>query len=241
MKLSSSLSRYIASCGVVARRKAAECIKAGEITVNGKKVIKPGYQVQPTDIVRYKGKVIKPEQKIYLMLNKPKGVITTHADQRARPTVYDLIKGATKKRIHAIGRLDINTTGLILLTNDGDLTQRLAHPKYEIKKTYIATLDKSIPLAQIAKIKSGVYLPDGKVVVDQVMRLRTKKNNVVRVVLHSGRYRIIRRLFKTLGYNVRKLDRVGYAGLSMRKLPRGTWRRLTNAEIKRLKTVAAME
>jgi len=241
MEFSSSLSRYIASCGIVARRKAAACIKAGEITVNGKKIIKPGYQVQPTDVVRYKGKLIKPEQKVYLALNKPKGVITTHSDQRGRPTVYDLVKGATKKRVHAIGRLDINTTGLILLTNNGDLTQRLAHPKYEIKKTYIATLDKSIPLAHIAKIKSGIYLSDGKVIIDQVTRLRTKKNNVVRVVLHSGRYRVIRRLFKALGYNVRKLDRVGYAGLSTRGLARGAWRRLTNAEIKRLKTVAAME
>lgn len=170
---------------------------------------------------------------MYLLLNKPSGYITSHSDEKGRQTVFDLVRDIGKQRLHTIGRLDKNTTGLLVLTTDGDLTQQLAHPKYEVQKTYIATLDKPVSMFDIMQIRKGIYLKDGKVTVDRIARIGSNK---AKITLHSGKYRIIRRLFKKLGYNVLVLDRINYAGLTKQGLKNGHWRQLTLAEIKKLKT-----
>lgn len=227
-----SLSKYLAQSGVCSRRKGVELIVAGKVVVNGAIVNDPGCKVTGACVVQVNKRVIKPEQKVYLLLNKPEGYVTTHQDQAGKQTVMDLVQHAAHQRLHAVGRLDKNTTGLLVITNDGNLTQKLAHPTYQVQKTYIATLDKPLSVGDMMTIKKGVRLTDGVAVVDHIARVGVKK---VKVTIHSGKYRIIRRLFKKLDYNVLMLDRVYYAGLSKKGLQKGHWRKLTAYEVKQLK------
>lgn len=230
------LNKYVAHCGVCSRRQAADKVKAGEIIVNGVVVTEPGYQVQDGDVVEYEGKVIQPEeQQVYILMNKPKDVITTVTDDRGRATVIDLLKGKVKERIFPVGRLDRATTGLLLLTNDGHLAQKLAHPSYEIQKFYQVTLDKPVTMLDLQKIRDGLELDDGPAPVDGVAHIKGGKLNEVGIEIHIGRNRIVRRIFEHLGYTVVHLDRVYYAGLSKKDLPRGFFRHLTDQEIVMLK------
>lgn len=229
------LNKFLASSGVASRRKAVEEIKSGVVTVNNEVVKDPAYQVKTTDKVKYKNRIVKPQSFVYILLNKPAGYITTLSDPFERNTVMDLIKFKGKARIYPVGRLDKETTGLLLLTNDGDLAQNLAHPKYEVSKLYEVVLDQDFDSAHFAKLLKGVSLKDGKTSVDKVYYTKRPSLKKVTVELHSGKNRIVRRLFKELGYNVVKLDRSMYAGISKRGLSKGEWRYLTSKEIDSLK------
>ncbi|MCS6795687.1 MAG: rRNA pseudouridine synthase [Raineya sp.] len=226
------LNRFIANAGVCSRREADELIKQGEIKVNGKVVTEMGFQVKPNDVVTYKGKVLKRQKFVYVLLNKPKNCITTTEDENARRTVMDLVKDACNERIYPVGRLDRNTTGLLLLTNDGELARKLSHPSSNIKKVYQITLDKPITEEDFLQLEKGLELEDGFIKPDAVALLEP---NVLGMELHSGRNRIVRRMFEHLGYEVTKLDRTMYAGLTKKDLPRGKWRYLTQQEVIRLK------
>ena len=226
-----ALSRYLAQCGVCARRKSVEIIRDGLITINGELVTEPWYRVQPDDVVMYQGKRVESERKISILLNKPRDYITTLSDPQGRKTILDLLKNEISERIFPVGRLDRTTTGLILLTNDGDLSQHLAHPKYKIKKMYDVQLDRPLTKQDLKNIIDGFDLNDGFIKVDDAQILSKES---VRVQLHSGRNRIVRRIFKHFGYEVEKLDRVGLAHLTKKGLSIGTWRYLTDAEIKQL-------
>lgn len=230
-----SLSKYIAVSGVASRRKAVEIIEKGLVSVNGTVVKEPGYKIKTGDVVKAFEQVIKPEEKVYILLNKPKDYITTVADEKGRKTVMELIDVADNIRLYPVGRLDRSTTGLLLLTNDGDLAQELAHPKFEVSKVYHVTLDKILTHADALKLKKGVMLEDGFIAVDDMEFFADEPKSEVLVELHSGKYRIVRRLFEALGYDVKKLDRVMYAGLSLDGVKRGEWRYLTKAEVKTLK------
>lgn len=229
------LNHYLAQAGICSRRKAIEFIKAGLVSINNAVITTPTYQVKPTDTVRYKKRVINLEQPIYILLNKPSGYISTTADELGRQTIFDLISVAKKKRLFPIGRLDKETTGLIVLTNDGNLAQKLSHPQYAIKKVYDATLDKPFELALLKKVKKGIRLRDGIARVDSATVPDLKKRQVVRVALHSGKKHIIRRIFEALEYKVKKLDRINYAGLTKKGLKRGAWRYLKKEEIEKLR------
>ncbi len=230
------LNKYVAMCGVAARRKAGEMILAGEITVNGKVVNEPGLRVLPSDVVKYKGKEIKPvEQKIYLLMNKPKDTITTVSDERGRKTVLDMIKRTVKERIFPVGRLDRDTTGLLLLTNDGDLAQKMSHPSYLIKKLYHVVLDKPLTKSDLDGIAKGVELEDGLAEIDGIQYVSGATKNEVMIEIHIGKNRIVRRIFEHLGYQVTRLDRVFYGGLTKKDLPRAGYRTLTEREVIMLK------
>jgi len=228
------LNKYIANAGVCSRREADLLIQNGEITINGKVVIELGYKVHPNDKVKYKGKALKPEKQVYILLNKPKDFITTTKDPRNRKTVMQLVAKATKERIYPVGRLDRNTTGLLLLTNDGDLAKKLAHPSHEIKKIYEVEIDKPISEEDFYKIVEGITLKDGPVQIDQIAVVDDKQTKLG-LEIHIGKNRIVRRIFEHLGYEVIKLDRVVYAGLTKKDLPRGKWRFLSSKEIVQLK------
>lgn len=228
------LNKYIANAGICSRREADKLIAAGEIKVNGKVVTELGVKVTDSDKVTYKGKPLRPEKLTYILLNKPKDFITTTNDPDNRRTVMDLVKDAADQRIYPVGRLDRNTTGLLLLTNDGDLAEKLAHPSYQIRKIYKAELDKPISREDFNKIESGLTLDDGPVEVDKIALLDNQALTLG-IEIHVGRNRIVRRIFEHLGYEVVKLDRVMYAGLDKLNLPRGKWRFLTDKEIVRLK------
>ncbi len=229
-----TLNKYLAHSGASSRREAAALIKEGKVSVNGAVLTEPGYRVQPADVVTFEGKRQTPTgKKVYLLLNKPKGFITTTDDEADRRTVMELVQGATEGRLYPVGRLDRNTTGLLLLTNDGDLTQRLSHPKYEAKKVYQVGLDKALAEVDFEKLTRGIDLEDGPAKVDKLHYLDTPKD--LGLEIHSGRNRIVRRLFEALGYEVVTLDRVMYAGLTKKNLPRGKWRALTQEEVVRLK------
>lgn len=231
------LNKYVAHCGVCSRRKAAELVKNGEILVNGSVLDNPAYQIQEGDIVTYDGKTITPVAKlVYLLMNKPKGVITTVNDEKGRKTVIDVLKGKVKERVFPVGRLDGATTGLLLLTNDGDLSNKLMHPSNEVTKFYQATLDKPLTANDLEAIRKGLVLEDGPIEVDGVDYVKSvTAKNVVGIELHSGRNRIIRRIFEHLGYTVTALDRVYLAGLTKKDLPRGFFRHLSEREIIMLK------
>ncbi len=230
------LNKYVAMCGIAARRKAGEMILAGEIIVNGKVVNEPGLRVLPTDIIKYKGKEIKPvEQKIYILMNKPKDTITTVSDERGRKTVLDMIKRTVKERIFPVGRLDRDTTGLLLLTNDGDLAQKMAHPSYLIKKLYHVVLDKPLTKSDLDGIAKGIELEDGLAQVDGVQYVSGATKHEVMIEIHIGKNRIVRRIFEHLGYQVTRLDRVFYGGLTKKDLPRAGYRTLTEREVIMLK------
>jgi 23S rRNA pseudouridine2605 synthase len=219
---------------VGSRREADELIKMGVITVNGVTITQLGTKVKHTDDVRHDGKKLKPEKPIYVLLNKPKGFITTTDDPQERNTVMNLVANAGTQRIYPVGRLDRNTTGLLLLTNDGDLTDKLTHPSYKAKKVYKVELDKPITKADFEKVQQGVHLEEGRAMVDDVAIVSDDKKTIG-IELHIGWNRIVRRIFETLGYDVVKLDRVVYAGLDKKDLARGQWRFLRPEEVINLK------
>ncbi len=228
------LNKYISNSGVCSRREADDLIIAGLITVNGKSVTELGYKVKLADDVRYEGKRLKAEKPVYILLNKPKGFITTTDDPQERNTVMQLVSGACKERVYPVGRLDRNTSGLLLLTNDGDLTEKLSHPSHNVKKIYKAELDRPLTKNDFQKILDGVRLEEGKAVIDD-LALVSDDGKTVGLELHIGWNRIVRRIFETLGYEVVKLDRSVYATLDKKELPRGHWRFLRQDEVIRLK------
>ena len=229
------LNRFIANSGMGSRRQADEYIKMGLVTVNGETVTEMGHKVKMSDDVRYEGKRLKAEKPVYILLNKPKGFITTTDDPQERNTVMNLVANAGPERIYPVGRLDRNTTGLLLLTNDGDLTDKLTHPSYKAKKVYKAELDKPITKADFQKIQEGgVYLEEGRAIVDELAMVSDDKKTIG-IELHIGWNRIVRRIFESLGYEVVKLDRVVYAGLDKKDLSRGQWRFLKPEEVINLK------
>ena len=228
------LNRYIANAGICSRREADALIAAGEIRVNGEVVTEMGYKVQPTDTVQYGKTNLNREKLVYVLLNKPKDFITTTDDPEGRKTVMDLVANASKERIFPVGRLDRNTTGLLLFTNDGEVAQKLSHPSHKNKKIYQVELSKPLTAEHLGEISTGVELEDGKAEVDDVAVVAGNPH-FVGVELHIGRNRIVRRIFEHLGYEVVALDRVQYAGITKKDLPRGKWRFLTEQEVIRLK------
>lgn len=230
------LNKYIAHSGVCSRRKAAELVKGGEIFVNGKMEENPSYMVTDTDVVTYQGKELKLEEnKVYILMNKPKNTVTTLSDENGRMTVRDIIGDKVQERIYPVGRLDRMTTGLLLLTNDGNLATKLAHPSGEVTKFYRAILDRDLEEKDLLAIRNGLELEDGYIKVDGVDYVKGKEANEVGIKLHSGRNRIIRRIFEHMGYTVERLDREYYAGLTKKDLKRGWWRHLTEREVIMLK------
>ena len=228
------LNKYIANSGVCSRREADTYIEHGSVEVNGNLVTEMGYKVQPDDIVRFDGTSITPEQKKYILLNKPKNYITTMDDDRGRKTVMDLVSNASKERIYPVGRLDRNTTGLLLFTNDGELAKKLTHPKHDVRKLYHASLDKKLELKDLEKLRGEVIIEGKKVFIDAVSYVDGQPKSEVGIEIHSGRNRIVRKIFEHLGYKVSKLDRVIFAELTKKNLPRGRWRELTNQELSNL-------
>jgi 23S rRNA pseudouridine2605 synthase len=232
------LNKYIANAGICSRREADVLIATGAITVNGEVVTEMGHKVMPTDEVRYGDKVLQREKPVYVLLNKPKDYITTTDDERGRANVMELVRDACEERIYPVGRLDRDTTGLLLFTNDGDLTKKLTHPSSEIEKTYDVELDKPFASVDMDLLRNtGVELYDGKIVPDEVEYVGEGKKEVG-ITIHSGKNRIVRRIFESLGYEVVRLDRVIFAGLTKKDLPRGRWRFLTKNEVNFLKMLA---
>jgi len=229
------LNRFIAGSGVCSRREADEIISKGLISVNGKKVTDLGTKVSTRDDVRYRGKKLSAEKKVYILMNKPKGFVTTVEDPHAEHTVLDLIGKKCSERVYPVGRLDKETTGVLLLTNDGDLAGKLSHPRYERKKVYHVFLDKAVINSDLVKLTEGIELDGEKVAADAVSWADLSDKSQVGIELHSGKNRVIRRLFEEMGYKVRKLDRVYFAGLTKKNLPRGKWRFLSEKEISMLK------
>lgn len=228
------LNKYIANSGICSRREADELITMGLVRVNGETITELGYKVHPDDEVRYEERVLKPEKNVYILMNKPKGYITTTKDPQERNTVMDLIGKQVKERLYPIGRLDRNTTGLLLFTNDGDLAKRLSHPSYNVKKIYKVDLDKPLTKQDFTKIQDGIRLEEGIAKVDDLAILSADKKSIG-IEIHVGWNRIIRRIFEALTYEVVRLDRVVFAGLDKKELPRGKWRHLKPEEIIRLK------
>ena len=229
------LNKYIANAGVCSRREADEYIKRGEISVNGKKISELGYKISPTDDVYLRGELLQHERKVYILLNKPKDYISTVEDPHAKRTVMELIAGACTERVYPVGRLDRNTTGLLLFTNDGDLTKKLTHPKHKKRKIYYAELDREVTRADMQKMLEGVDLEDGKMYVDAIDYVQGEDKTQVGVEIHSGQNRIVRRLFEHFEYKVSRLDRVYFAGLTKKGLSRGRWRFLSDKELSLLK------
>ena len=229
------LNRFISQSGVCSRREADDFILAGVVTVNGQVVTELGTKILPTDEVRFHDEKLQGEKNVYLVLNKPKGYVTSLEDPHAEKTVMDLVKNACTERVYPVGRLDKNSLGLLLITNDGDITRQLTHPSYHKKKIYQVTLDKPLTRADMDSLTEGITLEDGDIFADEVAYASEDKRTVG-VEIHSGRNRIVRRMFEHLGYTVQKLDRVYYAGLTKKNLKRGDWRFLTRDEVMRLKT-----
>ncbi len=229
------LNKYIAASGICSRREADQLISAGLVKVNGNTVTELGTKVSPGDDVRYNGERMRTEKKVYLLLNKPKDYVTTTRDPKERKTVMALIKDACHERIYPVGRLDRNTTGVLLFTNDGELAKKLTHPGYHKKKIYHVFLDKSFSAGDFKTLAAGIRLEDGPVQPDAISYASNEHKREVGLEIHSGRNRIVRRMFEALGYRVNKLDRVYFAGLTKKNLPRGKWRFLTEKEISSLK------
>lgn len=230
------LNKYIAHSGVCSRRDAVDVIKSGKVKVNNVVVNEPGYKISIGDAVIVNGKKITPVKNlVYILLNKPKDYITTTEDEKGRKTVLDIIKNATKEKVYPVGRLDRNTSGVLLLTNDGDLTQKLTHPSNEIKKVYAVTLDKPLVKAHFDEILKGVPLEDGVANVDSLAYTDVKDKTQIGIEIHSGRNRIVRRIFEHYGYDVKNLDRVIFAGLTKKNVERGKWRFLSEKEVRDLK------
>jgi 23S rRNA pseudouridine2605 synthase len=229
------LNRFIANSGVCSRREADELISKGLVSVNGKQVTDMGIKVTYSDDIRYKGKKLSSEKKVYILMNKPKGYVTTVEDPHAEHTVIDLIGNACPERVYPVGRLDKETTGVLLLTNDGDLTGKLTHPKYNRRKIYHVFLETPVAKNDLFKLTEGINLDNELVVADAVSYADPEDRTQIGIELHSGQNRVIRRLFEALGYRVKKLDRVYFAGLTKKNLPRGKWRFLSEKEISMLK------
>ncbi len=229
------LNKYLSNAGICSRRDADNLIKAGDVTVNGKVVTELGVKVSPKDDVQYKNKKVVREQKVYILLNKPKDVVTTVRDKHADRTVLDIVKNACTERVYPVGRLDKNTTGVLLLTNDGELTTQLTHPSYNKKKIYHVHLDKNVIKADMVKIVDGIQIEEELVTADAINYVEENDKTQVGIELHSGQNRIVRRIFESFGYKVKKLDRVYFAGLTKKNLPRGKFRFLTPVEISMLK------
>jgi len=234
------LNKFIAHSGICSRRDAAEMVKAGKVHVDGKLITEPGFKVTPTQEVKVNGKKIAIQKNlVYILLNKPKDFITTTTDPQGRHTVLELIKHATNERVYPIGRLDRNTTGVLLLTNDGELTQKLSHPSYEVKKVYEVRLDRPLSKKDFDSILKGVALEDGMVAPDAMAYADAKDKAIIGIEIHSGRNRIVRRIFEHLGYDVKNLDRVMYANLTKKNVERGKWRFLSEKEVRLLKYMNA--
>ncbi|MDE7466374.1 MAG: RNA-binding S4 domain-containing protein, partial [Muribaculaceae bacterium] len=225
------LNKYMANAGICSRREADEYIAAGKVTVNGQVVTELGTKITRDDVVEFDEKVVTPERKCYVLLNKPKDCVTTSDDPNGRTTVLDLVKNACQERIYPVGRLDRNTTGVLLLTNDGDLASKLTHPKYVKKKIYHVWTDRDIAEEDMQRIADGIELEDGEIHADAISYVSDTDRNQAGIEIHSGRNRIVRRIFESLGYRVTKLDRVYFAGLTKKNLPRGRWRYLTQEEV----------
>lgn len=231
------LNKYIANSGICSRREADTYIEHGSVEVNGKLVTEMGYKVMPEDVVRFDGTSISPEKKRYVLLNKPKNYITTMEDDRGRSTVMELIQNATKERIYPVGRLDRNTTGLLLFTNDGEMAKKLTHPKHNVRKLYHASLDRKLDLKDLEKLRGDVVIEGKKVFIDAISYVEGEQKTEIGIEIHSGRNRIVRKIFEHVGYKVNKLDRVLFSGLTKKNLPRGRWRELTPQEIANLQMI----
>jgi 23S rRNA pseudouridine2605 synthase len=230
------LNKFVAQTGLCSRRKAAELVKSGDILVNGNVEVNPAYEVQLNDVITHKGKVLKKEEKmVYLLMNKPKNTITSVSDEKGRKTVMDFVKEYHDLRIFPVGRLDRNTTGLLLLTNDGELASKLSHPSHKVKKIYHVILDRNLKPSDIDDIRNGIVLEDGPAEVDKIDYIKGATRNEIGIEIHIGKNRIVRRIFEHLGYTVEKLDRTYYAGLTKKDLPRGFSRELSEQEIIMLK------
>ena len=228
------LNKFMANAGICSRREADEFIQAGEVLVNGVAVTELGTKITRNDTVTFRGKVVTLERKIYVLLNKPKDCVTTSDDPQGRLTVMDIVRNACTERIYPVGRLDRNTTGVLLLTNDGDLASKLTHPKFIKKKIYHVWLDRDVSEEDMQRIADGIELEDGPIQPDAVSYANETDMNQVGIEIHSGRNRIVRRIFEALGYRVVKLDRVYFAGLTKKNLQRGRWRYLTQQEVNML-------
>lgn len=229
------LNKYLSNAGICSRRNADTLIAAGKVKVNGQVVTTMGTEVMRQDVIEYNGQIVSIERKVYVVLNKPKNCVTTADDPEGRITVMDLVKNACPERIYPVGRLDRNTTGVLLLTNDGDMMAKLVHPAYKKKKIYQVTLDKPVAVEHMKAIATGIVLSDGPIHADAISYVDSNDFSVVGIELHSGRNRIVRRIFEHFGYKVWKLDRVYFAGLTKRNLPRGRWRFLTEEEVNHLR------
>lgn len=228
------LNKYVAHCGVCSRRAAAELVKQGLIKINDEVVLEPFYQIAEGDVVKHEDKVIEPQSRqVYILLNKPKNTITTLNDEKDRKTVIDLLEGKIKERVFPVGRLDRDTTGLLLLTNDGSLGKKLTHPSHKVSKIYEVVLDKAVTQEHFDQIKAGLELEDGLAPVKNLHYLSEKsfERNLISIEIQIGRNRIVRRIFEHLGYTVQKLDRTYIGGLTKKDLPRGRWRFLSEREI----------
>ncbi|MGI8950476.1 MAG: pseudouridine synthase [Chitinophagaceae bacterium] len=230
------LNKFIAHAGICGRREAAELIKQGNTKVNGNIIFEPGYKVSAKDKVEINGKQIFAQKNlVYILVNKPKDYITTTSDPEGRKTIFDLLKNVTQERIYPVGRLDRNTTGVLLMTNDGELAQKLTHPSFEIKKIYEVKLDKPLTKKDFEAILNGITLEDGFVKADAIAYADAKDKSIIGIEIHSGRNRIVRRIFEHLDYKIRNLDRVMFANLTKKNVQRGKWRFLNEREIRLLK------
>jgi 23S rRNA pseudouridine2605 synthase len=229
------LNKYLANAGVCSRREADEFIQAGAVKVNGEVITQLGTKITRSDEVTFYDQPVKLESKVYVLLNKPRGFVTTTDDPENRKTVMELVKSACSERIYPVGRLDRSTTGVLLLTNDGDLASKLTHPKYEKRKIYQVWLDKPVAAEHMQMIADGIELEDGEIHADAISYVTEEDLSQVGIEIHSGRNRVVRRIFEKLGYKVLKLDRVYFAGLTKKKLPRGKWRYLTEQEVNMLR------
>ena len=229
------LNKFLANAGVCSRRDADKYIQAGVVTVNGEIVTELGTKVKRSDEVRFLNEPVSPEKKVYVLLNKPKDYVTTSDDPQKRKTVMELVRNACKERIYPVGRLDRNTTGVLLLTNDGELASKLTHPKFMKKKVYHVYLDRNVTAADMRQIADGITLDDGEIHADAIEYASAVDKKQVGIEIHSGKNRIVRRIFEALGYHVIKLDRVYFAGLTKKNLRRGQWRYLTQEEVNVLK------
>jgi 23S rRNA pseudouridine2605 synthase len=232
------LNKFISNSGICSRREADEIILEGKVKVNGQVITELGTKVKLTDTVTYKGKTLIPEKKVYILVNKPKDCVTTKDDPEERRTVFDLIQGSCFEQVHAVGRLDRNTTGVLLLTNDGELTQKLTHPKFNKRKIYHVWLDRNISEEDLRQLSNGVELEDGFVKPDDLSFVEPGDRKQLGIEIHSGQNRVVRRMFEHFQYKVLKLDRVYFAGLTKKSLPRGEWRYLTNEEVSILKRLS---
>lgn len=229
------LNKYLSNAGICSRREADNYIEAGLITVNGTVVTELGTKVTPNDDIRFNNERVNPERKVYVLLNKPKDCVTTVDDPQERKTVLDCLKGIGKERIYPVGRLDRNTTGVLLLTNDGDMAAKLTHPKFMKKKVYHVTCDKNVAMSDMDLLVNGIELEDGPVYADEVSYVNEADRSQIGIEIHSGKNRIVRRMLEHLGYRVNKLDRVLFAGLTKKNLRRGDWRYLTDKEVNMLR------